>query len=81
MVYTENDIERIVSFKTWSNKKKIDELCRIDCDMYCNLGIDSTKTEKLKVKSISRKIYRAIKTIDVAKGNLFLTAMDDIANA
>ena len=49
--------------------------------MYCNLGIDSTKTEKLKVKSISRKIYRAIKTIDVAKGNLFLTAMDDIANA
>ena len=51
MVYTENDIEKIVSFKTWSDKKKIDELCRIDCDMYCNLGIDSTKTEKLKVKN------------------------------
>ena len=78
MVYTENDIKKIVSFKTWSDKKKIDELCS---DMYCNLGIDSTKTENLKVKSISRKIYRAIKTIDVAKGNLFLTAMDDIANA
>jgi len=46
MEYTIEDIEKIESFKTWSDRKKVDELLRIDCNMYTNLGSDSTKTEK-----------------------------------
>jgi len=76
MVYTVEDIERIVDFKTWSNRKKIDELLRIDCGMYCNLGQDSSSTEKKLTKKKSRQIYQHIKKLDKRMGDLFLTAMD-----
>ena len=56
MVYTLDDIDKIVEFKTWSQKQKIDELLRIDAGMYCNLGTDSTATERLEVKKNSQKI-------------------------
>ena len=46
MVYTTRDLDKIVGLKSWSSTKKIHELLRIDCDMYTNMGIDSTKTEK-----------------------------------
>ena len=42
-MYTINDIDKITEFKSWNDKKKIDELLRIDCDLYTNLGIESTK--------------------------------------
>tara|TARA_Y100000004_G_C8698787_1_gene320714 strand:+ start:20 stop:259 length:240 start_codon:yes stop_codon:yes gene_type:complete len=76
MDYTINDIDKILEFKTWSDRKKIDELLRIDCDMYTNLGIDSTKKEKSEVTKNSRRIYKAIKTIDQKMGQTFLLAMD-----
>jgi hypothetical protein len=38
MEYTINDIEKIIEFKSWSNKEKEDELLRIDCAMYTYLG-------------------------------------------
>ena len=44
--------------------------------MYCNIGTDSTKAEKLEVRKVSRKIYTAIKTIDKNMGVLFLQTMD-----
>jgi hypothetical protein len=44
--------------------------------MYCNVGSDSTKSEKEEVRRYSRKIYNAIKKIDPTMGNLFLQAMD-----
>ena len=40
--------------------------------MYCNLGSDSTKTERLETKKQSRAIYRAIKTIDKSLGDSLL---------
>ena len=46
MSYGYEDIDKIVEFKTWTTRKKIDELFRIDVDMYTNLGIESTKKEK-----------------------------------
>ena len=46
MGYSIEDIEKISEFKSWSDRQKIDELLRIDCTMYTNLGVDSTKTEK-----------------------------------
>lgn len=76
MEYTINDIEKIIEFKSWSDKKKIDELLRIDCDLYTNLGTDSTKSERLEAKKNSRKIYRQIKQIDHKTGNDLLVVMD-----
>ena len=76
MEYTISDIEKIVEFKTWSNKKKVDELLRLDCNQYTNLGINSSKKEVEEVNKTSRKIYRLIKKIDKELGEKFLHLMD-----
>lgn len=76
MKYTIKDIEKIVDFKTWSVKQKVDELLRLDCKQYTNLGIDSTKTERNGVKKTSRKIYRLIKKVDKGLGDKLLHFMD-----
>jgi hypothetical protein len=75
-VYNVEDIEKIMQFKTWSQRKKIDELLRIDCTQYANLGIDSSKKDRETVKVNSRKIYRNIKKINPRMGLEFLHAMD-----
>ena len=76
MKYSALDIEKIVGFKTWSDKRKIDELLRIDANLYCNLGTDSTKGEVRNAYKKSRAIYTTIKSIDKEMGSLFLRAMD-----
>ena len=68
MKYTHQDIGKIVGFKTWSIKKKVDTLLKIDAIMYCNLGLESKDSEKKKVKAISRKIIKAISLIDPPTG-------------
>lgn len=75
-MYTINDIDKITEFKSWNDKKKIDELLRIDCDMYTNLGLESSKNQRAITKSNSKKIYRLIKKINYKIGNDFLVAMD-----
>ena len=72
MKYTFDDIEKIVEFKSWSKKRKVDTLLAIDADLYCNLGVESSKTERENVKIQSIKIYRLIKTIDEYSGKLLL---------
>ena len=75
--YTIDDIEQIASSTQLSNRQKVDELLRIDCKQYTELGIDSTKTEREEVKKLSRKIYRLIKThVDYDMGNRFLQNAD-----
>ena len=69
MEYQNEDVEKVISFSTWSDKKKIDELFRIDCYMYTNLGIDSTQKERDDVEKKSKYIYRAIKKIDPQLGD------------
>jgi hypothetical protein len=59
-----------------TDKEKIDKLLEFDCNMYTNLGTDSTKTEKLEVKRMSRKIYKAIQGINEAIGKSLLQSMD-----
>lgn len=76
MKYKYEDIEKFMSFKTWTNKQKIDQLLHIDCNLYANLGIDSTKTEKNEVKRKSIEIYRTIKTINKELGDEFLLTMN-----
>ena len=69
-------IDKILNYKTYTDKMRIDALFEIDCNNYTNLGSDSTKTERLEVKKQSRQIYRAIKTIDKSLGDMLLRAMD-----
>tara|TARA_R100000781_G_scaffold99431_1_gene63016 strand:+ start:1147 stop:1398 length:252 start_codon:yes stop_codon:yes gene_type:complete len=74
--YTIDDVDKIVEYSTWSTKRKIDALLHIDCIMYANLGIDSTKTERLETKRKSRSIYKAIKQLDEDTGRALLIAVD-----
>ena len=69
-------IDKILNYKTYTDKMRIDALLEIDCNNYTNLGSESTKTERLEVKKQSRQIYRAIKTIDRSLGDMLLRAMD-----
>jgi hypothetical protein len=68
-------IENIVK-QDITDKEKIDRLLELDCDLYTNLGTDSTKSEKQEVKRYSRKIYKAIKDISEPIGNSLLQALD-----
>ena len=70
----------VLHYKTWNTKKKVDELLRMDCSMYCNLGSDSSKSDKGEVRVSSRKIYLGIKSIDESTGTLFLQTMDSNKN-
>jgi hypothetical protein len=72
----EFQILKIVGYKTWSNRKKIDAMLEIDSNNYTNLGIDSLQKEKDLVKKHSRFIYRAIKSVDESVGNLLYKARD-----
>ena len=72
MAYTIDDIDKILGYTTWKDKKKIDTLLQIDADLYTNLGMESSKTQVENVKKASRKIYKAIKTIDEYTGRLLL---------
>jgi len=76
MGYTINDIDKIIEFKSWSDKKKIDELLRLDCSQYTNLGLESSKSQREEVKKNSRKIYKLIKKVDKELGDKFLRVMD-----
>jgi len=76
MEYSENNIDKILSYKSWKTRRKLDALLEMDCIQYTNLGIDSSKKEKEQVKRNSRKIYKAIKTLNKRMGSEFLMAMD-----
>lgn len=76
MEQTTNYIEKVLGYKTWSDKRKIDALLEYDCNMYTNLGSESTKTQVQDVKKKSRAIYRAISKIDSEDGKKLLYHMD-----
>jgi hypothetical protein len=76
MAYTIEDIDKITEYKTWNDKKKIDTLLEIDCEMYTNLGIESPKSLRELTKKNSRKIYRCIKKINPTLGSSLLHAHD-----
>jgi hypothetical protein len=77
VMYGYDDIDKIVEFKTWKRRKKIDELFRIDSWMYTNLGSESTKAEKDSVKRKSKDIYRAVNKINPSIGKSLIFHMDD----
>jgi len=73
----EERIRKIQGYKTWSIKRKVDELLEIDAINYTNLGIDSSKADKKAVKDISRKIYRAISVINPLDGYILEAHMNE----
>ena len=70
------DKDKIIGFKTWTDQQKIDQLLHIDCNLYANLGTDSTRAEKDEVKRKSIEIYRTIKKINKELGDEFLLTMN-----
>jgi hypothetical protein len=75
MDYNYNDIEKILGFTTWSEKRKIDELFRIDAILYTNLGIDSTDKERSSVERKSKRIYKEISKLDPVVGSELLRSI------
>ena len=69
-------IDQVVKSKL-SDREKVDELFRLDCKMYTNLGTDSTKSEVEETKKNSRIIYRAVREIDFWLGSACLRTQDD----
>lgn len=69
-------IDKILNYKTYSIKRKIDALLEMDANLYCNLGTDSTKAERQEAKKSSKQIYIAIRTLNKDMGNKLLYHMD-----
>lgn len=65
-------VNKILNYKTISDKEKINRLLELDAIMYTNLGSDSTKTDRNETKKKSRIIYRAIKNLDRDLGDMLL---------
>ena len=49
-IYNKEIIDKILQYKSISNREKISRMLAIDANQYCNLGIDSTKQQKKQVK-------------------------------
>jgi hypothetical protein len=76
MSYSNEIIDKILSYTSIKERDKISRLLEIDAIQYCNLGIDSTKSEKEIVKKNSRYIYRAISKINKELGDKLLQHQD-----
>ena len=58
-----------------TKKEKIDKLLEYDTDMYTRLGTDSLKKEIEETKKESKRVYKAIKTLDENIGNELLRGL------
>ena len=73
------NIEEIIEeiqLSEMTDKEKKDKLLEHDSKMYCYLGIDSPKKDIEQVRKNSRKIYRAIATLEPSVGRGFLWYLD-----
>lgn len=75
MDYNYDDIEKVLGFTSWSDKKKMDELFKIDSDLYTNLGSDSTDKERASVGRKSKRIYKEISKLDPVIGSELLRSI------
>lgn len=71
-----NKAEEIAIDFAKSIKERTDLLLKLDCDLYTNLGKDSSEEEKKNVKEISKYIYTRIALIDETSGKILLKAFD-----
>mgnify|MGYP003639710356 FL=1 len=59
-----------------TDRQKVDGLLELDARLYTELGVGSTKADKLETRRKSRIIYREIRSIDKKDGNLLLNHLD-----
>jgi hypothetical protein len=59
-----------------TDRQKVDGLLELDARLYTELGVDSTKADKVETRRKSRIIYREIRSIDKKDGNLLLNHLD-----
>jgi hypothetical protein len=59
-----------------TDRQKIDGLLELDARLYTELGVNSTKADKVETRRKSRIIYREIRSIDKKDGNLLLNHLD-----
>jgi uncharacterized lipoprotein YehR (DUF1307 family) len=71
-----NLAEKIARDFALSIKERTDMILELDAIQYTNLGIDSTKAEKKKVKSDSKFLYKQIKGFNETDGKLLLNHLD-----
>jgi len=68
--------EKIAADFALSVRERTDRILELDAIQYQNLGIDSTKAEKTKVKSDSKYLYKQIKNFNDHDGKLLLNHLD-----
>ena len=68
--------EKIATDFNRTIKERTDDLLRLDAIQYTNLGTDSLKAEKNKVKADSKYIYKQIRGIDENLGKDLIYYMD-----
>lgn len=68
--------EKIAKDFNLSVLERTNQLLELDAIQYTNLGIDSKKYEKDKVKSDSKFIYRQLKGFNETDGSLLLNHLD-----
>ena len=68
--------EKIASDFQLSVKEKTDSILELLSISETNLGIDSTKAEKQKVKSDNKYLYKLINSIDEVTGKQLLKTFD-----
>lgn len=68
--------EKIAKDFQMSVKERTDAILEMDSISYQNLGTDSLKSEKKKVKSDSKYLYKLIAGFNQEDGNLLLKSMD-----
>jgi len=68
--------EKIAADFALSVRERTDMILELDAIQYQNLGIDSTKAEKIKVKSDSKYLYKQIKGFNEHDGKLLLNHLD-----
>lgn len=65
-------IDKIMSYKTYTDEDKIDRLLEINAKIYTNIGTDTNKSEIQQAESDSKYIYRNIQKLDDRLGRLLL---------
>lgn len=75
MEYKFEDLDKFMGFTSWTVKQKVEECLRINADLRCNLGTDSTKKEIAEADRKWKKMAKAINRIDPVTGSLFLRAI------
>ena len=68
--------EKIAKDFNLSVLQRTNQLLELDAIQYTNLGIDSKKYEKDKVKSDSKFIYKQLKGFNETDGSLLLNHLD-----